>query len=86
MPHDEQVNVLEEIDMWLGDQAAEITSPWVSVSTRSAYSPIQGMAKAREAAARCQQLLRSKQQDGRIIRKLAREVREYQEQAKRVEE
>ena len=80
MPDDQQVKVLEEIDAWLGDREAEITSLCVSVSMGPAHSPIQGMAliKAREAAVKCQQLLRSKEQDGRIIRKLAREVRDYQ--------
>ena len=66
--------------MWLGDREAEITSPCVSVSMGSDYSPIPGTAliKAREVAAKCQQLLRSKEQDGRTIRQLKREVQDYQ--------
>lgn len=67
MPNDQQVKVLEEIDVWLGDRELP-------------YSPIQGMAliKAREAVVECQQLLRSKEQDGRTIRELQREFRDYQ--------
>ena len=82
MPNDEQVRVLEEIDAWLGDREAEITSPCVSVSMGSAYSSIQGMAliKAREASSKCQQLLRNKEQDVRTIRELEREVRDSQTQ------
>ena len=62
MPDDQQVEVLEEIDAWLGDREAEITSPCVSVPMGPTYSPTQGMAliKAREAAVKCQQLLRNK--------------------------
>ena len=80
MLEDEQLNVLKEIDVWLGDRECEITSPCVSISMGPAYSLIQGKAlrKAREVAAKCQQLLRSKEQDGRINRKSAREVRDYQ--------
>ena len=80
MPDNQQVKVLEEIDAWLSDWEAEKTSPCVSVSMGPAYSYIQGMAliKAHEAAVKCQQLLRNKEQDGRIIRKLVREVRDYQ--------
>ena len=80
LPNDQQVKVLEEIDVWLGDREAEITSPCVSVSTGSYYSPIQGMAliNAREVAAKFQQLLRSKEQDGRIIKELKREAQDYQ--------
>ena len=76
-PNDQQVKVLEEIDLWLGDREA---GPCVSVSMGSNYSPIQGMAliKAREAAAKFQLLLRSKEQDGRTIKELKREVREHQ--------
>ena len=82
MPNDQQVKVLEEIDLWLGDREAEITSPCVYVSMGSDYSPMQGMAliKAREVAAKCQQLLRSEQQDGRTIRELKSEVRDCQTQ------
>ena len=80
MLEDEQLNVLKEIDVWLGNRECEITSPCVSVSMGPAYSLIQGRAliKAREVAAKCQQLLRSKEQDERTIRKLTREVRDYQ--------
>lgn len=79
LPNDQQVKVLEEIDVWLGDREAEITSPCVSVSMGSDYSPMQGTAliKAREVAAKCQQLLRSKEQDERTIRELKREVQDY---------
>ena len=80
LPNDQQVKVLEEIDVWLGDREAEITSPCVSVFMGSDYSPIQGMAliKAREVAAKFQQLLRCKEQDGRIIKELKREAQDYQ--------
>ena len=82
MLEDGEVNVLKEIDAWLGNLEAEITitSPCVFVSMGSTYSHIQGRAlrKAREVATKCQQLLRSKEQDGRINRKSAREVRDYQ--------
>ena len=80
MLEDEQLNVLKEIDVWLGDRECEITSPCVSISMGPAYSLTQGRAliKAREVAAKCQLLLRSKEQDGRTIRKLTREVRDYQ--------
>ena len=46
----------------------------------SAYSSSQGMAliKAREAAAKFQQLLKSKEQDERTIRELKKEVRVQQ--------
>ena len=80
MLEDEEVDVLKEIDVWLGNLEAEITitSPCVSVSTGSTYSLIQGRAlrKAREVAAKCQHFLRSKEQDGRT-RKSAREIRDY---------
>ena len=76
-PNDQQVKVLEEIDSWLGDREA---GPCISVSMGSAYFSSQGMAliKAREVAAKFQQLLRSKEQDGRTIRELKREVRVQQ--------
>jgi hypothetical protein len=79
-PDDEQVDVLEEIDVWLDDREVEIASPCVSLFVGSAYPLIQGKAlrKAREMAAKCQQLLRSKEHDGRTIRELTREVRDYQ--------
>ena len=82
MPDDEQVDVLEEIDVWLDDREAEIMSPCVSLSMWSAYPLIQGKAlrKAREVGAKCQQLMRSKEQDGRTIRELRSEVRDYQTQ------
>jgi hypothetical protein len=81
-PDDEQVDVLEEIDVWLDDRGreVEITSPCVSLFMGSAYPLIQGkvLKKAREMAAKCQQLLRSKEHDGRTIRELTSEVRDYQ--------
>jgi len=79
-PDDEQVDVLEEIDVWLDDREAEIMSPCVSLSMGSAYPLIQGMAlrKAREVGVKCQQLLRSKEQDRRTIRELKSEVHDYQ--------
>jgi hypothetical protein len=73
-PEDEQVNVLEEIDVWLDDREVEITSPCVSLFKGSGKA----LRKAREVVAKCQQLLRSKEQDRRTIRELTREVRDYQ--------
>ena len=79
-PDDEQVNVLEEIDVWLDEREAEITSPCLSLSMRPTFPLIHGKAlrKAREAAVKCQQLLRSKEQDRRTIRELERDVGDYQ--------
>jgi len=79
-PDDEQVDVLEEINMWLGDREAEMTSHRVSLSMGSAYPLIYGKAlrKARDVGTKCQQLLRSREQDRRTIRELEREVGDYQ--------
>ena len=70
----EEVNVLKEVDGWLGDLEAEmpIMNPCISLSMESTYSLIQARAirKAHEVAAKCQQLLRSEGQDGRIMREV----------------